>query len=111
MATFIDTDGKRRTVSAAFPGPAAKAGQGSSSIATVQRNFTTSASKIVDARAGRTKVTITPTSAVVFYVGPSGVSASTGLYVAAGATVTLDTAAEVWAVGVAAVTLTAIEFF
>lgn len=111
MATFIDADGKRRTVSAATPGPAALAGQGSASIATVQKNVTTTASKIVNARPGRTKVTITPTSAVVFYVGPSGVTAANGLYVAAGATVTLDTAAEVWAVGAAAVTLTAIEFF
>jgi hypothetical protein len=111
MATFIDTDGKRRTVGASAPGPAALAVQGSPSIATTQKAVTTAASKLVSARAGRTKVTITPTSAVVFYVGPSGVTASTGLYVAAGATVTLDTAAEVWAVGAAAVTLTVIEFF
>ena len=57
MATFIDTDGKRRTVSAATPGPAALAGRGSASIATAQKNVTTTASKIVDARTGRTKVT------------------------------------------------------
>lgn len=42
MATFIDTDGQRRTVSAANPGPSAKAGQGSTSIATAQKAVTLS---------------------------------------------------------------------
>lgn len=111
MATFIDTDGKRRTVGASAPGPASLAPQGSPSIATTQKAVTTTPSKLVNARPGRTKVTITPTSAVVFYVGPAGLTAANGLYVAAGATVTLDTAAEVWAVGAGSVTLTAIEFF
>lgn len=111
MATFIDTDGKLRTVSVSNPGPSAKAGQGTSFIATGQKAVTTVASKIVDARPGRTKVTVTPTSAVVFYVGPAGLTAANGLYVAAGSTITLDTSAEVWAIGVAAVTLTTIEFF
>lgn len=111
MATFIDTDGQRRTVSVANPGPSAKAGQGSGSIATAQRAVTTTKSKIVNARAGRIKVTVTPTTNVVFYLGDSTVTTGSGLYVAAGSTVTLDTQAEVWAVGAAAVTLSVIEFF
>lgn len=111
MATFIDTDGRRRTVSAANPGPSAKAVQGSAAIATSRTAVTTSATKLVNARAGRIKLIVTPTSAVVFYIGVAGVSVSTGLYVAAGSAVTLDTQAEVWAVGAAAVTLSVIEFY
>lgn len=111
MATFIDTDGQRRTVSAANPGPSARAGQGSAGIATSRLSATTTPQKLVNARAGRIKLTVTPTSAVVFYLGPPGLTAANGLYVAAGSTVTLDTQAEVWAVGAAAVVLTVIEFF
>ncbi len=84
---------------------------GGDSLATGQVAVTTSATLVVAARAGRQKVSITSTSAVVFYVGGPGVTAANGHYVAgtAGATITLDTAAAVYAVGAGAVTLSYIE--
>jgi len=92
---------------------AAVVAKGGSSIATGQVNLTAAnGTLIVAARAGRQKVTITPTSATVFYVGAAaGVTAGTGLYVAAGASITLDTAAAIYGIGAAAVTVTYIEFY
>lgn len=78
----------------------------SSALAAGQVTLGTTATLIAAARAGRTKITITSTAATVFYVGGSGVTAANGFYVAAaaGASVTLDTAAAVYGV-VAAGTL------
>lgn len=86
---------------------------GSTNIFTNQVAVTTTATLVCAARSGRVKVTISSTSAVVFYVGPSGVTAANGFYVAAaaGAAVTIDTAAAVYAVGAAAVTLTYVETY
>jgi len=110
MATFIDTDGKRRTVGASAPSPQGGA-RGSASMATGQASVSTSASLVVAARAGRVKVTITPTSATVFYVGNAGVTATNGLYVPAGAAVTMDTQAAIYAVGAAALTVSYVEYY
>lgn len=84
---------------------------GSGVIATGQVAVTTSATLVAAARAGRKSITISSTSAVVFYVGAAGVTTGTGLYVAgaAGATVTLDTSAAVYAIGASAVTLSYLE--
>lgn len=84
---------------------------GSDSISTGQVAVTTSATQVVPARTGRVKTTLTPTSSTVFYVGGSGVSATNGLYVPAGASVTLDTSAAIFAVGSAALTVSFIEFY
>lgn len=91
--------------------PVAAVNKGGASIFTSQVAVTTAATLVAAARTGRQKISISSTSAVVFYVGPSGVTAANGFYVAAaaGATVTLDTAAAVYAIGAAAVTLTVIE--
>lgn len=87
--------------------------KGGANIVTNQVNVGTSATLVVAARTGRQKVTLTSTSAVVFYVGGATVTAANGLYVAAaaGASVTLDTAAAVYAVGGAAVTISYAEFY
>lgn len=85
--------------------------KGGSSIATGQVAVTTTATQIVPARAGRQKITLSPTSSTVYYVGAAGVTTTTGLYVPAGGTITLDTAAAVFAVGAAALTVSYIEFF
>ena len=86
---------------------------GSASIATGQVSVTTSATKIVDAREGRNIIVLSSKSAVAFHVGASGVTSSNGLYVAAvaGASVTLDTADAVYAVGAANLTISYIEQF
>lgn len=87
--------------------------KGGSSIVTGQVAVTTSSTLVAAARTGRQSITITSTSAVVFYVGATGVTTATGLYVAAaaGATVTLNTAAAVYAIGASAVTLSYLETF
>lgn len=91
-------------------------GQGAapgSQLASNQVPVTTAATLVVAARAGRQSVTISSTSAVVFYVGGSGVTVANGLYVAgtAGASVTLTTSAAVYAIGAANVTLSYLESF
>lgn len=84
---------------------------GGPTIATGQVAVTTAATQIVPARAGRGRVVLSSTSAVVFYVGAAGVTASNGLYVAAaaGASVTLHTSAAVFAIGAANVTISYLE--
>lgn len=80
-------------------------------LATNQVSVTTSSTLVVAARAGRQSVTISSTTAVVYYLGANGVTAANGLYVAAaaGASITLNTAAAVYAVGASAVTLSYLE--
>jgi len=80
-------------------------------LATGQIAVTTSATQIVPTRAGRKSLILTPTSATVFYVGPTGVTTATGIYVAAGASITLATEAAVFAVGSAALTVSYAETF
>lgn len=85
--------------------------KGGNSIATGQVAVGTSATQIAPARAGRQKITLSPTSATVYYVGPAGVTATSGVYVAAGGTITLDTTAAIFAVGAAALTVSFIEYY
>lgn len=85
--------------------------KGGASIATGQISVGTTATQVVAARTGRQKVTLSPTSSTVYYVGSTGVTTTTGLYVPAGGTITLDTAAAIFAVGAAALTISYIEFF
>lgn len=86
---------------------------GGGNMATGQVAVGTTATLVVAARAARQRVTITSTSAVVFYVGNSNVTAVTGAYVAGatGASITLDTGAAVYAVGAAAVTVSYVELY
>ena len=86
---------------------------GFANIATGQVAVTTSATQVVPARAGRGSVTITSTSAVVFYVGVTGVTVANGAYVAAaaGASITLNTSAAVFAIGASALTVSFIEVY
>ena len=81
--------------------------KGGASIATAQVPVTATAAQVVAARAGRKNVTLTSTSA--FWVGPTGVTSTTGFPVAAGAAITLNTAAAVFAVAAAAGTVAVIE--
>lgn len=87
--------------------------KGGAGIATAQVAVSTAATLVAAARAGRQAVTITSTSAVVFYVGVTGVTTATGHYVAAaaGASITIPTAAAVYAVGASALTVTVLETF
>lgn len=70
------------------------------SIAAGQGTVTTTAASLVAARTGRKTLTIENTSAVAFYVGPTGVLATTGLLVpgVVGASVTVDSAAAFFAI-------------
>jgi hypothetical protein len=98
----------------AAPGSLAGAyviGKGGVGISTGQVAVGTTATQVVPARAGRQKVTITPTTSTVFYVGAAGITTGTGMYVAAGGAVTLDTAAAVFAVGASAFTASYVELF
>jgi len=85
--------------------------KGGASMATGQVAVTTSATLVVPARAGRQRVTLTPTTSIAYCVGNSDVTAATGGFVPAGASVTLETAAAVYVAGVAAVTISFIELF
>lgn len=86
-------------------------GNGSDSFATGQANVTTSSTLVAAARSGRRSITLTPTSSVIYYVGNSGVTTTNGIYVAAGASITLTTSAAIYAVGAAAVTISYVETF
>lgn len=70
------------------------------SIAAGQGTISTTAASLVAARAARKTITIENTSAVAFYVGPTGVTATTGLLVpgVVGASVTVDSAAAFFAI-------------
>lgn len=83
--------------------------KGGNGLATAQVTVGTSAVVATAARPGRQKVTLTSTAA--FYVGGAGVTAATGFLVPAGAAVTLDTAAAVYAVAAAAGTVSVLELF
>ena len=80
-------------------------------IATGQVAVTTSATLVVPARTARKSVTLTPTSSVVYNIGTSGVTTSTGVYVPAGASITLSTTAEIYAVAPVGFTLSYVETF
>lgn len=71
---------------------------GGAAIATGQVSVGTSPTLIVAARPGRQEVTVTPTASTVFYVGATGVTTTTGLYVPAGQSVTIKTGAAVYGV-------------
>jgi len=109
----VSADGDRVNAAYSLKGFAYTTDKGGESMATGQVAVTTSATLVVAARTGRQKVTLSSTTAVVFYVGNIGVTSATGLYVAAaaGASITLDTAAAVYAVGASAVTISYIEFY
>lgn len=104
-------DGSRWQFAAGDTNGAYSVNKGGSNIATGQVAVTTAATLVVAARTGRQKVTLSPTSSTVYYVGATGVTTASGVYVAAGSSVTLDTAAAVYAVGAAAVTISYIEFY
>lgn len=84
---------------------------GGGSIDAKQIAVGTSATLVVPARSGRQRAILTPTSSVVYYVGGSNVSVSTGTYVPAGGSITLDTSAAIYAAGAAAFTLSYVELF
>lgn len=85
---------------------------GGSNTAAGQASVGTSATLVVAARA-RQKVTFTVTSAVACSFGGAGVTASTGfpLQAVAGATITLDTSAAIYAVCASTATIGYIELF
>ena len=85
--------------------------RGGSTLATGQIALGTTSTLIAAARTARQKITISPTSATLFYVGATGVTAANGLYVAAGASITLDTQAAVYGVAPSAVTVSYIELY
>lgn len=96
--------------------PGSTAGQftiskGGPSMATGQVAVTTSSTLVAAARAGRQKITLSPTSSVVYYVGNTGVTSATGVYVAAGGSITLETSAAIYAAGASNVTISYIEMF
>lgn len=73
---------------------------GHSTIATGQVSCSTTATLIAAARTGRQKLIFNSTAATAFYYGASGVTTTTGVYVAAsaGASTSLDTAAAVYCI-------------
>lgn len=88
------------------------ADRGSASIATGQVAINnTTAVQIVAARATRRKVTLAPTSQFTYFVGNTGVTATTGFAVLNGGAFTLDTTAAVFVVGQSNGTMTFMETF
>lgn len=82
-------------------------------IATGQVNVGTGSTLVVTARAGRKSVTISQTNAVAstYTVGNNGVTATTGVYVASGGVITLNTSAAIYAASATASTLSYVEVF
>lgn len=86
---------------------------GAPSIATGQVSVGTSSTLIAAARTGRQAITVVSTTALVFYVGNTGVTTATGQYVAAaaGASITINTSAAIYGVAAAPVTVSYMEAF
>jgi len=109
---FGVANGRDQQVTAANPLPVGASSLGGASMATGQVAVPatpTDAVQVVAARAGRSSVTLTPLTSVAYTVGNSGVTVATGMFVPAGQSVTLETAAAVYAVGASAVTLSYLE--
>lgn len=87
--------------------------KGGPSIATSQTSVGTTAALVAPARVGRNKVTVTIGAANSCALGNAGVTLSTGfpLQPVAGASITLDTAAAIYAVCSATTTVSDIETF
>lgn len=87
--------------------------KGTGSLATGQVSVTTASTQVVAARAGRGKVTISVGSANTCALGNTGVTTTTGfpLQPIAGASVTLDTSAAIFAICSATTTISFIEQF
>lgn len=85
--------------------------RGNSNIATGQVAVTTTASRVVLARATRDRVTLAPATRVPYFVGPAGVTAATGIPVLDGGAITLETTAEVWAVSASNVQVGFVEVY
>ncbi len=86
--------------------------RGSSSFNTGQMSVGTTPVLIVPARATRINVTLSPSAAVKYAIGPaSNVSLTTGLVVYNGSPVTLDTAADIYAVAESPITISFVEYY
>lgn len=74
--------------------------KGSGTLATNQATVTTSATQIIAARTGRSRVTITNLGTTDVFIGPTGVTATTGqiLVGTKGASITLNTSAAIFAI-------------
>jgi hypothetical protein len=78
----------------------------SESFGTSQAAVTTSASKVVNGAAGRDTVTLYNSGSATAYVGPGAdVTSATGFPIPAGASLTMETTSDVYAIGSAATTL------
>lgn len=91
--------------------PLATRPTGGTAIATAQTSVGTTATLIAAARTGRQKVTISVGAANACVVGAAGVTAATGfaLQPVAGASVTVDSAADVYAACSATTTISVLE--
>lgn len=86
--------------------------RGSPSIATGQVAVTQgTAIQVVAARAGRRKVTLSPTTNIPYIVGTTGVTATTGFAVLSGGAITMDTTAAVVVIAGNNGTMTFMETF
>lgn len=86
--------------------------RGSASINTGQVTIAKDVSvQIVPARAGRRKVTLSPTSNIAYFVGNTGVSISNGFSVLSGGAVTLDTTAAIFVISGSSGIMTFVETF
>ena len=69
-----------------------------SGIATGQATVGTTATLIAAARPERERIVLTAVAATAFYVGGSGVTTGTGVFVPAGASLPLETTAAIYGV-------------
>jgi hypothetical protein len=86
---------------------------GSTNITTGQVSCGTSATLLVAARTGRSRVKLTMNGAVDAYIGPAGVAVGTGdlLLGTKGTTMTFETSAAVYCVAASAVTVSYLETY
>jgi len=108
---FTNANGQRTTASANNPFPVTTSGgAGSPNFNTGQASAGANAAVLVPARSGRNSVTIENLGTTDVFLGPSGVSATSGhlLPGVKGATITIPTSAAIY--GVAATGTQAISF-
>lgn len=85
--------------------------KGTPTLGSGQIAVATASTQIVAARAGRASVTIANPAAAALFVGPTGVTVSTGHSIPAGGSLTLNTSAAVFGVAAAGQTATFIEAY
>ena len=84
---------------------------GAQNVATGQITVATTATLVITRRATRRAIGILNTGSNTIYIGPQGVTTTTGHSLPSGAFIGLPTVAEIWAIGASASSVTYTEVY